>query len=104
MLHISKRLSILLLIFLVTGCKADYSITINDPKDVNESLNIIETDSTLFDRKYEEFYNSTLREYVDTNIKWPTPIYIDSDENPIEPTQIEGVLYYNKKIFLIKID
>lgn len=97
MLRLFKRLNILLVILLLTGCSAEYSITINSIEDINESLNIIEKDKSKFDVKNEQLYNSTLRQYLDTNMKWPTPVFIDQVENPIEPTKIEGIVYYNKK-------
>lgn len=96
MLHIFKRLVFIFVILLVTGCTAEYNITINDVKDIKESLDIIETDKTKFDEKNEQLYNSTLREYLNTNLKWPTPVFNDSEENPLEPTKIKGVKYYEK--------
>lgn len=100
MLCIFSRLKKLILVFIIlfiTGCNAEYNMTINDIKDIKESLDIIENNKELFDKNTEELSGSTLKEYLETNLKWPTPIYIDSETNPIEPTKIDGVSYYNKK-------
>ena len=99
MLHLFSRLKkylVLIMIILLTGCTAEYNVTINDTSHIQESLDVIETDSSLFDIKNSSLYNSTLREYLQTDLKWPTPALIDSETNPIEPTKIDGVSYYNK--------
>ena len=100
MLHISNRLKkfiLVVVVLFITGCSAEYNMTINNTKDIEESLNIVENNKELFDKQAEEISNSTLNEYLETNLKWPTPIYIDSITNPIEPTKIDGVTYYDKK-------
>ena len=95
MLRLSNRLVILLVIFL-TGCTAKYNIKINNEKDIFESLDIIENDESKFDEKTEYLYDSTPREYLETDVKWPTPVY-DNSINPLEPVKLDNVKYYNKK-------
>lgn len=98
MLRLSNRLKILLItLVLLTGCTAKYDITINDMNDLNESLDIMENDKTKFDIENEELYNVTLKEYLQTDLKWPTPVYINSEENPIEPKELDNVDYYKKE-------
>ena len=99
MLRLSKKLKLLIIVSVIflTGCTAKYEITINDENDVKESLDIIEKDKTKFDVAYKELYSVTLREYLDTDLKWPTPVYTEHNENPIEPKKMENVDYYTKK-------
>ena len=100
MLYLSNRIKKIILIIsiiILTGCSAKYDITINDTKSIEESLNVTENNTELFDKKYEQLYDATLKEYLNTNLNWPTPIYYDAQENPIEPTKIEGIDYYKKK-------
>lgn len=98
MLHIPNKLKILLIVaFIFTGCKATYNITINDNKYINESLDIVEDDTSTFDKKNSLLYDVSPREYLNTNIQWPTPVYKDSEVNPIEPIEIDKVSYYDKK-------
>lgn len=99
MLRLSKKLKYLLIIsvILLTGCTAKYEITIDNETDLKESLDIIEKDKTKFNVAQKELYNATLREYLETDLKWPTPVYTEHKENPIEPKKMENVDYYTKK-------
>lgn len=100
MLYLSRRLKKILILFIVftlTGCTAEYNLTINDTKDVIESLNVVETNKELFEKKYEELSGSSPKEYLETNLKWPTPVDYNTETNPLEPTKIQGASYYNKK-------
>lgn len=99
MLCLSSRLKKILLISIIfiTGCTAKYNITINDDKDLIESLDIIETDQNKFNEKNKELYDTTLTEYLNTDLKWPTPVYMNSEENPIEPKKIDNIDYYKKE-------
>lgn len=97
MLRISNRLKVLLImVILITGCTAKYDITINNDTDLDESLDIVENDKSKFDVENKELYDTTLKEYLETDLKWPTPVYINSEENPIEPKKIDNIEYYNK--------
>ena len=97
MLRIFNRLKILLImVILLTGCTARYNITINNDTDLKESLDIIENDKNKFNLEDKELYDTTLKEYLETDLKWPTPVYIDSEENPIEPKKIDNIEYYKK--------
>jgi hypothetical protein len=99
MLCILNRLKIILVIsfLFLTGCSVKYDITINDDKDLIESLDIIENDKTKFDLKNEDLFNATLKEYLETDLKWPTPVFLNTLENPIEPIRINNIDYYNKR-------
>ena len=46
-----KKIYILIFILIITGCSAEYNVTINDVKDVNESLNVTEENKELLDKK-----------------------------------------------------
>lgn len=92
-----KKILVILLVLTLTGCTASYSITINDMNDVRESLDVKEDNKDLFDKKSDELSGSTFREYLETDLKWPTPIDKNSEINPLEPIKIEGISYYNKK-------
>lgn len=97
MLHISNKIKVLfILAFVFTGCKATYNINI-DKKNINESLDVIEENTAFFDKKNDLLYNSSPKEYLTTTLKWPTPVYKDVEVNPLEPTEIDGISYYNKK-------
>lgn len=99
MLCISNRLKtifILIFILFLTGCKATYNININ-LSSVNEELEVIEKDQNKFSIIEENLYNLNRKDYLDTNLKWPTPAYKDSEINPYEPTKISNENYYTKK-------
>ena len=95
MLRISRRLIILISIFILTGCSAEYKMTINDTKDINEYLKVYESDSSKYDTKEELLHNTTRKEYLEANLKWPLAVY-EEDSNPLEPKKISGVDYYNQ--------
>ena len=95
MLRISRRLIILISIFILTGCSAEYKMTINDTKDINEYLKVYENDSSKYDTKEELLHNTTRKEYLEANLKWPLAVY-EEDSNPLEPKKIDGVDYYNQ--------
>ncbi len=100
MLHIFSRLKKVLLILLVifiTGCSAEYTITVNDNTNINELLDVIEKDDTTFNIKKSSLYNTTPKEYLNTNLKWPTSVYIDMETSPLEPIKSNEIYYYNKK-------
>lgn len=100
MLHLFNRLKKVLLIstiFILTGCTAKYEITINDTKNIDESLNIIENNKESFEVKNDKLQGATPKEYLETNLNWPTPIFVDSEVNPLEPIKIDGVNYYEQK-------
>ena len=95
MLRISRRLIILISIFILTGCSAEYKMTINDTKDINEYLKVYESDTNKYDIKEESLHNTTRKEYLEANLKWPLAVY-EEDSNPLEPKKINGVDYYNQ--------
>lgn len=97
MLRLSNRLILLISILVLTGCSAKYELTINNDQNLNESLNITENDTSKFNEKIIQLKNSTPKEYLETNLDWPTPAYINTEENPIEPKKIDGIDYYDKK-------
>jgi len=94
MLRVFRRLTIIISIFILTGCSANYSLTINDTKDITEYLKVIEDDKNKFNTKDLNLLNATPKEYLETRLKWPLSVYEDS--NPIEPVKINGVDYYNQ--------
>lgn len=95
MLRLPKRL-ILLSFVLLSGCSVKYKINI-DKYMIEEDVDIIETDKSKFDKKNELLFNTTPRDYLNINLKWPTPIYQNQEINPYEPLKMENVNYYNKK-------
>ena len=95
MLRLSRRLIIIISIFILTGCTTEYRMTINDTKDIKEYLSVYESDETKFNTKKEELHNTTPAEYLEATLKWPLAVY-DEDSNPIEPKKVSGVDYYNQ--------
>lgn len=95
MLRLFKRLTLIISVIILTGCSAEYGLTINNTKDINEYLRVVESDKSKFDIKQEELLNTTPKEYLETNIKWPLAVYTD-ETNPIEPKKVNGVDYYSQ--------
>lgn len=98
MLRLFKKLKFLLLLIIIftTGCTAKYSLTIDNIQNINEKLDVIEENKEIFNKKNSNLYNSTPEEYLETNLKWPTPAYIGYEVNPYEPIKIDGIDYYTK--------
>ena len=99
MLHIFnkiKRLLLLFIIILLTGCEAEYNIEINNNVNLKEIISIIETDQNIFDKKNSQLYNRTPKEYLETNLKWPTSVYNNGEVNPYEPIKLNNTYYYTK--------
>lgn len=99
MLHIFnkiKRVMLLFIIVLLTGCEAEYNIEINNNLTLKENINVVETDKELFDKKNSQLYNRTPKEYLETNLKWPTPVYNSGEVNPYEPVKLDNTYYYTK--------
>lgn len=99
MLHIFnkvKRIFILLIVILLTGCEAEYNIEINNNINLKETINIIETKEEKFNEKNLLLYNRTPKEYLETNLKWPTVVYKSGEVNPYEPIKLENTYYYTK--------
>lgn len=99
MLHLFNRLKKCIVIFLVillTGCKAQYDIEINDNTNLKETITITEENKDKFNKKDVLLYNLTPKQYLETNLKWPTTVYIDDEINPYEPIKIYNTKYYTK--------
>lgn len=99
MLHIFNKLKKLLLLFLLillTGCEAEYNIEINNNINLKETINIIEKDETKFNEKSDILYKLTPKEYLETNLKWPTQVYQNDEVNPYEPIKLDNTKYYTK--------
>lgn len=99
MLHIFNKIKKILLLFILiflTGCEAEYNIEINNNINLKETIDIIENNEDLFDKKNSQLYNRTPKEYLETNLKWPTPVYKSGEINPYEPIKLENTYYYTK--------
>ncbi len=98
MLHISSKLKIIVFlsfILLLSGCEAEYNIDINN-NNLKETINIKELNIEKFNEKNSLLYNLTPQDYLDTNLKWPTPVYKNSELNPYEPIKLNNIKYYTK--------
>lgn len=98
MLCISSRLKMcimLSLLLLLPGCKAKVDITIDNTSFAKEETIFTDSDKENFDVK-NGLLNSTPRQYLETDLKWPTPTFYDAATNPLEPSKIDGVSYYKK--------
>ena len=91
-----KKTYPLLFILFLTGCKATYNVSINY-SSAAEEVEIIESDLNSIDIKEKDLFDLSRKEYLETNLKWPMPVYNDSDVNPYEPTKINSESYYNTK-------
>lgn len=96
MLRLSRKIVLVFIVLLLTGCSATYKVSINE-NTVFENVEIVEENKTKFDKKNPELYNVSPRDYLETNLKWPTPIYNNVEINPLEPIKIDNNLYYQKK-------
>ena len=64
--------------------------------NLKETINITEENQELFDKKISQLYNTTPKEYLKTNLKWPTPVYKNDEVNPYEPVKLDNTYYYTK--------
>lgn len=99
MLYIFNKLKKILLLFILiflTGCEAEYNIEINNNVNLKEIINVIENDKALFNKKNSQLYNRTPKEYLETNLKWPTSVYKSGEINPYEPIKLDNTYYYTK--------
>lgn len=65
-----KKILIIICIFLLTGCSANYEITIKNNK-ITENLKLVENNPTLFDKKLES--GSTIRELFESIVNYKDP-------------------------------
>jgi len=91
-----KKILLLFIIILIIVCEAEYNIEINNNVNLKEIINVVETDQNLFNKKNSQLYNRTPEEYLETNLKWPTPVYNSGEVNPYEPVKLENTYYYTK--------
>lgn len=99
MLHIFNRLkkiSIIFIILILTGCKATYNLNIDNTANIKEITEIIEEKKEVFYKKNENLYDVTPSDYLKTDLKWPTPVLKDVEINPYEPIKINNTNYYTK--------
>lgn len=99
MLHIFNkiiRILLLLMIIFVTGCEAEYNIEISNNIILKETIIVTEDNKETFNKKNSLLYNRTPNEYLETNLKWPTPVYTSGEVNPYEPVKLENTYYYTK--------
>jgi len=99
MLYLFNRLKRILLIFFIiilTGCEAEYNIEIDNNINLKETITIKEENKDLFNKKNNSLYNLTPKEYLETNLKWPTSVYKEDEVNPYEPIRLDTTKYYTK--------
>lgn len=99
MLHIFNRLKYIYIIFLIlilTGCKAEYIVNMDNTNFIKEITEITEENKETFDKKNKSLYEVSPRNYLITDLKWPTPILEDTEINPYEPLRLNNIKYYTK--------
>lgn len=90
-----KKLILLIVLLLTTGCSANYDIEIYN-NEVKEKLEYINTDPSSWDSKVQ--YGFTYRQLVEASKDYPYPVFDSTvvDENDI--IKIEGVEYYDNTL------
>ena len=90
-----KKLLLLILLFLVTGCSATYDVEIyNDI--VKEDMEFIESNSSKWDSEAQ--YGLTYRELLTDSVDYPYPAFSDAMVDENDRIKIDGVEYYNNKL------
>ena len=92
-----KRLVwMLLLLLLVTGCEAEYNLTINKAT-IDEQFQIYEKDPNKWDSNVELF-SLSFKDVINNNLQYKTGIYIDEQLNDTEEDNNNYIFYKPVKI------
>lgn len=83
-----KILVLIIMAFFLSGCTADYELTITEDNQVHESILVHST-------------NSTESKQLSENV-WPLKVYYMDPDVGENPEKIEGVTYYNDNLFFEK--
>ena len=96
-----KKIILLIILFLVTGCSANYDIEIYN-NTIKEDMEYFDFDSSNWD--IEAQYGLTYRTLVTESINYPYPAFNDTIVDENDTIKIEGVEYYNNstRAYIIK--
>ena len=89
-----KKFLLLILLFLVTGCSANYDIEIYN-NTVKEDMGYFDSISSDWDSEVQ--YGLTYRELVDSSINYPYPIFDTTVVDENDTIKLDGVLYYDNR-------
>lgn len=90
-----KKLLLLILLFLVTGCSATYDVEIYN-NTVKEDMEFIEDNSSKWDSEAQ--YGLTYRELLTDSVSYPYPAFNDAMVDENDRIKIDGVEYYDNKL------
>lgn len=92
-----KKLFFLISIFLLTGCDVNYNLVISEKK-FNETITIIEDDSTKWNSNIVEDIDETYKNKIDWLENYPVYVFKKANVDPEnEFNIIDGVKYYKKE-------
>ena len=90
-----KKFILLILLFLVTGCSANYDIEIYN-NTVKEDMEYFDSISSNWDS--EALYGLTYRELVTDSVSYPYPVFDSTVVDENDTIKIDGVEYYDNKL------
>lgn len=90
-----KKIILLILLFFVTGCSANYNIEIyND--EVRENMKFVNNDSSSWDSEAQ--YGLSYRELLMASYKFPYPAFYNTVVDEDDTIKLKGVEYYKNKL------
>lgn len=90
-----KKLILLIVLFLLTGCSATYDIEIyNDT--VKEKLEFIDTNPSNWDNEAQ--YGLTYRELVVSSHEYPYPVFNSTIVDENDTIKLDGIEYYDNTL------
>lgn len=90
-----KKILMLILLFLVTGCNANYDIEIYN-NTVKEDMSFISLDSLEWDNEAQ--YGLTYRELVNSSTRYPYPAFSSTIVDENDTIKLDGVEYYKNNL------
>ena len=90
-----KRLLLLILLFLVTGCSANYDIEIYN-NTVKEDMEYFDSISSNWDSEAQ--YGLTYRELVTSSANYPYPVFDSTVVDENDTIKLDGVEYYDNTL------
>lgn len=90
-----KKIILLILLFLVTGCSADYNVEIYN-NTIKENLEYLDTIPYNWDNEVQ--YGLTYRELVTDSSHYPYPVFSSTVVDENDTIKLDGVEYYNNTL------
>lgn len=90
-----KILFLLILLFMTTGCNANYDIEIYN-NQVKEKMEFVNTDNTSWDSEVQ--YGLSYRELLNASYRYPYPVFSSTVVDEDDTIKLDGIEYYKNTL------